>query len=86
MSKAAFIRARVESELKTSAENILHELGITPSQAVVMLYKCITREHGWPLALKIPNAETARAIKEAEIGIGVTVCKNIDDLIKQLEE
>ena len=34
MSKIAFIRARVEPELKETAENVLHELGITPTQAV----------------------------------------------------
>ncbi len=86
MSKAAFIRARVEPSLKLTAESVLHELGITPTQAVTMLYKRIAREHEWPLELKLPNAETARAIKEARQGKGVTVCKDVDDLIKKLEE
>ena len=86
MSKEAFIRARVETSLKITAENVLNELGITPTQAITMLYKRIAREHEWPLELKIPNTETVRAIKEARKGKGVTICKNKDDLIKKLEK
>ena len=86
MTKAAFIRARVEPKLKVIAENVLNQLGITPTQAITMLYSRIARDHGWPLELKIPNAKTIRAIKEARKGKGVIVCKNADDLIKKLEE
>jgi DNA-damage-inducible protein J len=86
MTKAAFIRARVEPKLKAVAEDVLSQLGITPTQAITMLYSRIAREHEWPLELKIPNAKTARAIKEARKGKGVTLCKDADDLIKKLEE
>lgn len=86
MSKAAFIRARVEPKLKASAENILNQLGITPTQAITMLYSRIARAHEWPLELKIPNSKTARAIKEARKGKGVTACKDANDLFKKLEE
>ena len=82
MSKAAFIRARVEPQLKVNAEYILNELGITPTQAITMLYSRIAREHEWPLDLKIPNAKTACAIKEARKGKGVTICHSVDDLFK----
>ncbi len=86
MSKAAFIRARVEPKLKIIAEHVLSELGITPTQAITMLYTRIAREHEWPLELKIPNAKTARAIREARKGKGITVCKDADDLFNKLEE
>lgn len=86
MSKAAFIRARVEPKLKMNAEYVLSQLGITPTQAITMLYTRIARKHEWPLELKIPNAKTAKAIKEARKGKGVTICKNEDDLFKSLED
>lgn len=86
MSKTAFIRARVEPKLKVTAEHVLSELGITPTQAITMLYTRIAREHEWPLELKIPNAKTARAIREARKGKGITVCQDVDDLFKKLEE
>ncbi|HSW70955.1 MAG TPA: type II toxin-antitoxin system RelB/DinJ family antitoxin, partial [Gammaproteobacteria bacterium] len=85
-TKAAFIRARVEPKLKVMAEHVLSELGITPTQAITMLYTRIAREHEWPLELKIPNAKTARAIKEARKGKGISVCKDVEDLFKKLEE
>jgi len=84
MSKAAFIRARIEPELKITAEHVLHELGITPTQAITMLYKRIAREQEWPLELKIPNAKTRRALKETDKGIGLVKCKDINDLFKKL--
>lgn len=86
MSKIAFIRARVEPKLKIHAEHILSELGITPTQAITMLYTRIARGHEWPLELKIPNAKTAKAIKETRQKKGVTICKDADDLFKKLEE
>ncbi|MDR3491664.1 MAG: type II toxin-antitoxin system RelB/DinJ family antitoxin [Gammaproteobacteria bacterium] len=86
MTKAAFIRARVEPKLKISAEHVLSELGITPTQAITMLYTRIARAHEWPLELKIPNTKTAKAIKEARQGKGVKVCEDEDDLFKKLED
>lgn len=86
MSKVAFIRARVEPKLKINAEHILSELGITPTQAITMLYTRIARGHEWPLELKIPNTKTAKAIKEARQKKGVKVCKNEDELFKSLED
>ncbi len=66
------------------AEHVLDELGITPTQAITMLYKKIAREHEWPLELKIPNAKTRRALKETDQGIGLVKCKNVDDLFDKL--
>lgn len=68
MSKAAFIRARIEPELKDLAEEVLDELGITPTQAITMLYKKIARDHEWPIDLKIPNAQTRKALEETDKG------------------
>lgn len=85
MNKAAFVRARVEPQLKIAAENVLHELGITPTQAITMLYKRVAREHEWPIELKIPNAETRKAMEEADKGIGLVECKDINDLFKKLD-
>ncbi len=79
-----FVRARIEPELKYGAENILDELGITPTQAIKMLYKRILRDHEWPLELKIPNAETRRAFEETDLGVGLNESKNVDDLFDDL--
>lgn len=83
-NKSAFIRARVEPKLKIHAEHILDELGITPTQAINMLYKRIARDHEWPLELKIPNDETRQALEESDKGIGLTKCKDVDDLFDKI--
>lgn len=85
MSKSAFVRARVEPNLKDMAEHILGELGISPTQAITMLYKHVAREKQWPFELKIPNAETQQAMNDARDGVGVVTCRDIDDLFDQLD-
>lgn len=85
VSKTAFIRARIEPQLKIKAEHMLDILGITPTQAVTMLYKAVVSGHEWPISLKIPNAETRKALEETDLGIGLIECRDIDDLFEQLE-
>lgn len=79
-----FIRARIEPELKNEAETVLHELGITPTQAIKMLYRRIVRDHEWPLELRVPNKETRKAFDETDRGIGLNKSKDIDDLFSDL--
>lgn len=84
MHKSAFIRARIEPELKAIAENVLSEVGITPSQAVTMLYKRIARDHEWPLELKVPNAATRKTFEETDKGVGLTEYKDVNDMFDKL--
>ena len=83
-NKTEFVKARIEPHLKASVHGLLAELGMTPSQAITMFYKSIEREHGLPLSLMVPNAATARAIKEAKAGRGVKKFKNAKDLFEDL--
>lgn len=84
-NKTEFVKARIEPHLKASVHAVLDEIGITPSQAITMLYKSIEREHGLPLSLIVPNAKTARAIKEAKAGKGIKKFKSARDLFKDLD-
>lgn len=84
MSKTAIVRARVQPELKSIAEHVMEKLGITPTQAVTMLYKRIARDHEWPLELKIPNEETRRILEETDQGIGLVETKNLNELFSKL--
>ena len=85
MGKSAFIRARIEPQVKVSAEKILHQLGITPTQAVTMLYKRLISAQQWPLELKIPNHETRKILDETDQGMGLIPCHDINDLFNQLD-
>ena len=63
--KTAIINARVKPELKGDVEQILAQLGITTTQAITMFFEQIKMNRGIPFQLKIPNAETVAAMKEA---------------------
>lgn len=58
VSKSAYIRVRIEPELKIQAEAIFKEFGVTATQVITMLYKQVLRNHEI-------SQEIARAIKEA---------------------
>ena len=82
--RTAFVRARVEPHLKDMAEGILEALGITPTQAVSMLYKQIVFRHEWPVELKVPNAETVQVFEDTDQGVGLVESENVDEMFKKL--
>ena len=59
MAKTAVIITRVEPELKRNAENVLDELGLTMSQAVLLYFKQIELHHGLPFPVKIPGTSAS---------------------------
>lgn len=84
MSKTAFIRARVDPELKNEAELVLSELGITPTQAVTILYKYVAREHVWPVPMKVPNAKTLKTFRETNKKNKLVSSKNTKEMFDKL--
>jgi DNA-damage-inducible protein J len=71
MSKTATIRTRIEPGLKREVENILTELGLTPSETVQLLYRQIKLQRGLPFDVRIPNVVTARTLKASKAGKNV---------------
>lgn len=56
MANTAAVYARIDKGLKTNAEGILSQLGISPSSAIQMLYSQIVLTRGLPLDLRLPTA------------------------------
>ena len=54
MANTSAVYARIDTSLKENAENILHQLGISPSSAIQMLYSQIVLTRGMPLDLHLP--------------------------------
>lgn len=63
---SVFARARMDDSLKSEAESILNSVGITPSEAIRMLYKQIVNRHEFPLELRTPNKRTLAAFSEID--------------------
>ncbi len=84
MPKTAMIRARVEPGLKHRAESILEELGLTTTTAITLFYRQIVQRRGLPFDLRLPNATTQRAMKDARSGRGVVEAGSMDELFTKL--
>ena len=84
MSKSAYVRARIEPELKMQAEAIFNEFGLTTTQVITMLYKQGLRKHEIPFELSL-NKETVKAIEETRKGKGLKSYKNLDDMFDELD-
>ena len=80
MAKTEMIRARVEPELKSQAEEVFSGLGLSPTEAITLFYRQVTLHHGLPFAVKVPNAETIAALKRARAGEGLTEYADLEDL------
>lgn len=79
-----FVRARIEPMIKSQAEHVLQEMGITPSQAVRMLYSYLATHNKWPFPLKAPNQLTQKVLRETDRGIDLNACKDAEDFFHQL--
>ena len=84
MAKTEMIRARVEPELKREAEETFSALGISATEAVTLFYKQVALHRGLPFSLRVPNAATAEAIRQARAGEGITEYASLDELKKDV--
>ena len=73
MALNSTVRARVDEQLKYEVEEILKQIGLTTSQAITLFMNRIRYEKGIPFELKVPNAITIQAMKEAENNEGETI-------------
>ena len=64
MTKTAMFHIRVEPGLKSEVEAILHEVGLSATEAITIFLNRVRIEKGIPFEVKIPNAETLEAMKD----------------------
>jgi DNA-damage-inducible protein J len=72
MSKTGYITARVEPKLKASAGRVLNKIGVSTSDAITMFLRQVVLRQGIPFDVRVPNAQTRKAIEELEAGGGET--------------
>jgi DNA-damage-inducible protein J len=80
MAKSETIRARVEPELKREAEAVLKALGLNASEAITLFYRQVALRRGLPFEIKLPNATTRAAIRDALEGKNLTEWSDLDEL------
>ena len=80
MAKTEMIRARVEPALKYQAEEVFSELGLSATEAITLFYTQVTLHRGLPFAVRVPNAETIEALRQARAGEGLTEYADVEAL------
>ena len=86
MRKTETIRARVEPRLKREAEAVLKKIGLTPSEAITLFLTQVKLTKGLPFPLRVPNAETRRAIREAQERKNLETFESVSDWAKSIRE
>ena len=86
MAKTEMIRARVEPELKQDAEKVFSTLGLSATEAITLFYKQVALRQGLPFTVRIPNAETREAIRQARTGEGLTSYSSVEELMADLND
>lgn len=85
MTKSAYVTARVEPELKETAEAILRRIGLSTTEAVTMFLHQVVLQRGLPFAARIPNKLTREAIAELDAGGGEVFEGATDALFAKLK-
>lgn len=82
MANTTALYARIDSDLKENAENVLQQLGITPASAIQMFYSQIVLTRSLPLKLRLPVREPvamgslSREELDAELAKGIASLKS----------
>ncbi|MDR3214476.1 MAG: type II toxin-antitoxin system RelB/DinJ family antitoxin [Azoarcus sp.] len=66
MAAMTMVHVRVNEQVKTQAAEALAAMGLSVSDAVRVFLMRVAAEKQLPFTLKVPNAETLVAMKEAD--------------------
>lgn len=80
MSQSAVVHARIDSATKKNTEKVLDALGMTPTEAIRLLYRQIAMRKEFPLELHIPNKLTASVLSKSEKNQDIEKFNNLKDL------
>lgn len=84
MASTAFVRARINEELKNEAASVLAGMGLTVSDLVRITLTKVAKEKALPFDMRIPNELTEKTIADSEKGLDVHKAKDTDDLFNKL--
>ena len=70
MSRDTVVRARIDSETKARAKEVLQAMGLSMSDAIRLLLLRVADEKRLPFAVQAPNTTTVKAMEELDEGKG----------------
>lgn len=85
MSNTATIHARIDPETKEKSEAVLRSLGMTPTEAIRLLYRQIALRNEFPIELKVPNRITQETFSKTDQGVELEEFETLDDFKRSWE-
>lgn len=86
MSKDAHIQTRVDERLKRDAKKALDKVDLSMAEAIRLFLRQVVLHKGLPFDVRVPNAETRKAIRESRAG-NVRVHKgSTKDILQEIIE
>lgn len=70
MPAETYVRARIDAKTKQRATEALAAMGLSVSDAIRLLMLRVADERRLPFEVKVPNAATRKAMRDAEAGGG----------------
>ena len=82
------LHVRMDTDLKQKATETLAAIGLSASGAVRLLFHRIAADQSFPLELKVPNAQTRRAMAEVDEMVKTRKARfsSADEMFAELEE
>lgn len=68
MRKSSVIHVRIEPEIKSQAEGLFLNLGLSPTEAIRLFYHQVCLRKGLPFAVEIPNDLTEKTLAKSREG------------------
>jgi addiction module RelB/DinJ family antitoxin len=84
MKEQEAINISIESEIKTIAEEIFSQFGLTKSEAIELFYRQVALTKNIPFIQENFNQETINAFKELEAKEDLTTYNNFAELRQDL--
>jgi DNA-damage-inducible protein J len=84
MPATEMVHIRIDKRVKSRATKALSAMGLSVSDAVRVLLTRVAAEKALPFELKVPNAATAAAMKEARGG-GLKSFDGVSELMANLD-
>ncbi len=87
-TQTSMVHVRIDAEMKRKATAALAAMGLTATDAVRSLFHRIAVDQALPLELKVPNAQTRRAMAEIDDMVKTRKARfaSADEMFADLEE
>lgn len=80
MNQTATVHARLDNTTKMKSEAVLKQIGMTPTEAVRLLYRQIALRGEFPVELRVPNMLTANTLDKSDRNEEVEFLDSLEEL------